>query len=124
MVGRWGVCPRGWALVDALAQAHNMLGFEAATDGDEKSRAWVLTRIIESTSRLESLRVLEEVGIARSRRRRSGEACPRSPKPAWWHRRGPLPDELHCTLEQIQRRLGAHYLSQVASRSSAATAYR
>jgi transposase len=39
------------------------LGFEEATEGDEVFRGLVLARIIEPTSKLESLRVLEEVGV-------------------------------------------------------------
>jgi hypothetical protein len=50
-------------LWDALARAYEVLGFEAATDGDEVFRALVLARIIEPTSKLDSLRVLDEAGI-------------------------------------------------------------
>jgi hypothetical protein len=50
-------------LWDALARAYEVLGFDAATDGDEVFRALVLARIIEPTSKLDSLRVLEEVGV-------------------------------------------------------------
>jgi hypothetical protein len=51
-------------LWDALAQVYAALGFEAAADGDEVFRQLVLARIIEPTSKLDSLRVLEEVGVA------------------------------------------------------------
>jgi hypothetical protein len=51
-------------LWDALAQVYEVLGFGAAADGDEVFRQLVLARIIEPTSKLDSLRVLEEVGIA------------------------------------------------------------
>jgi hypothetical protein len=47
----------------ALACAYEVLGFDAATDEDEVFRALVLARIIEPTSKLDSLRVLEEAGI-------------------------------------------------------------
>lgn len=50
-------------LWDALVRAYEVLGFEAATDGDEVFRALVLARVIERTSKLDSLRVLEEAGI-------------------------------------------------------------
>jgi hypothetical protein len=47
----------------ALSRAYEVLGFEFASDGDEVFRALVLARIIEPTSKLDSLRVLDEVGI-------------------------------------------------------------
>jgi len=50
-------------LWDALARAYEVLGFDAATDGDEVFRALVLARVIEPTSKLDSLRVLDEAGI-------------------------------------------------------------
>jgi hypothetical protein len=50
-------------LWDALSLAYEVLGFEAAADGDEVFRQLVLGRIIEPTSKLDSLRVLEEAGI-------------------------------------------------------------
>lgn len=51
-------------LWDALSLAYEVLGFDAAADGDEVFRHLVLARIIEPTSKLDSLRVLEEAGIA------------------------------------------------------------
>lgn len=50
-------------LWDALSQAYDALGFDTAADGDEVFRCLVLARIIEPTSKLDSLRVLDEVGI-------------------------------------------------------------
>ena len=50
-------------LWDALGQGYEALGFEQAAGGDEVFRQLVLARIIEPTSKLDSLRVLEEVGI-------------------------------------------------------------
>ncbi len=50
-------------LWDALSCAYEVLGFDAATDGDEVFRALVLARIIEPTSKLDALRVLDEAGI-------------------------------------------------------------
>ena len=50
-------------LWDALCRAYDVLGFDEATGGDEVFRQLVLARIIEPTSKLDSLRVLEETGI-------------------------------------------------------------
>jgi hypothetical protein len=50
-------------LWDALSRAYEVLGFDVAAEGDEVFRCLVLARIIEPTSKLDSLRVLEEVGI-------------------------------------------------------------
>ena len=50
-------------LWDALEHAYRMLGFERAAGGDEVFRDLVLTRIIEPTSKLDTPRVLEEVGV-------------------------------------------------------------
>jgi Transposase DDE domain len=51
-------------LWDALATVYDRLGFADAADGDEVFRQLVLARIIEPTSKLDSLRVLAEAGIA------------------------------------------------------------
>jgi hypothetical protein len=50
-------------LWDALTHAYQVLGFERAAGGDEVFRQLVLARIVEPTSKLDSLRVLEEVGV-------------------------------------------------------------
>lgn len=50
-------------LVDALEHAYRVLGFEQAARRDEVFRQLVLARIIEPTSKLDSLRVLAEAGI-------------------------------------------------------------
>jgi hypothetical protein len=50
-------------LWDALCRAYDTLGFPQATRGDEVLRQLVLARIIEPTSKLVSLRVLEEAGV-------------------------------------------------------------
>src|SRR5436305_8312497 len=47
----------------ALSHAYEVVGFERAAGGDEVFRQLVLARIIEPTSKLDSLRVLDEVGI-------------------------------------------------------------
>ena len=50
-------------LWDALGQGFDVLGFDAASEGDEVFRQLVLARIIEPSSKLDSARVLEEVGV-------------------------------------------------------------
>lgn len=51
-------------LTDSLERAYRMLGLEDAACGDEVFRQLVLARIIEPTSKLDSLRVLDEAGVA------------------------------------------------------------
>jgi len=51
-------------LLDALERGYQVLGLDAAADGDEVFRDLVLARIIEPVSKLDSLRVLEEAGVA------------------------------------------------------------
>jgi hypothetical protein len=70
-------------LWEALGRAFEVLGFAEATCGDEVFRDLVLARVIEPTSKLDSGRVLEEVGVspvsyATLKRRLPGYA-----KPAW-----------------------------------------
>jgi Transposase DDE domain len=50
-------------LWDALCRAYDVLGLSEAAGGDEVFRDLVLARIIEPTSKQDSLRVLEEVGV-------------------------------------------------------------
>ena len=50
----------GW-----LAPAYEALGFDRAAGGDEVFRDLVLARIIEPTSKVDSLRVLAETGVDR-----------------------------------------------------------
>ncbi|TCB94435.1 IS1634 family transposase [Micromonospora zingiberis] len=50
-------------LLDALGRGYDVLGFAAATGRDEVFKALVLARIIEPTSKLDSLRVLAEAGM-------------------------------------------------------------
>ncbi len=54
-------------LWDALCRAYEVLGFDSATGGDEVLRDLVLARIIEPTSKADSLRVLAETGVASRR---------------------------------------------------------
>jgi hypothetical protein len=58
------ISSRMGCLVDALAHAYDVLGFTAATGGDEAFFQLVAARIIEPVSKLDSLRVLEEAGLA------------------------------------------------------------
>jgi hypothetical protein len=50
-------------LLDALSCGYDVLGFGTATGRDEVFKALVLARIIEPTSKLDSLRVLAEAGV-------------------------------------------------------------
>jgi hypothetical protein len=58
------VSSRAGHLWDALCRAYDSLGFDRAAGGVQVFRALVLARIIEPTSKLNSLRVLEETGAA------------------------------------------------------------
>jgi hypothetical protein len=49
---------------DALCTAYANVGFEEAAAGDEVFRQLVLARIIEPTSKADSLRVIDETGVA------------------------------------------------------------
>ena len=53
-------------LADALGHAFRVLGFDQASGGDEVFAQLVLARIIEPVSKLDTLRVLEEAGLASS----------------------------------------------------------
>ena len=50
-------------LWDALCRTYQLLGFDQTTGGDSVFRDLVLARIIEPTSKQDSLRVLGEVGV-------------------------------------------------------------
>jgi hypothetical protein len=50
-------------LWDALEHGYRVLGFERAAGGDEVFRDLVLARIIEPTSKMDTPRVLDEVGV-------------------------------------------------------------
>jgi hypothetical protein len=51
-------------LVDAVERAYRSLGLDEAAGGDQVFRHLVLARIIEPTSKQDSLRVLEEAGVS------------------------------------------------------------
>ena len=87
-------------LWNALCRAYDALGFPQATGSDEVFRQLVLARIIEPTSKQDSLRVLEEAGAPApsyptlnracrpGRRSRGGSACRRrAPRMPGWGRR-------------------------------------
>jgi hypothetical protein len=57
------VSSRAACLWDALCRAYDTVGFTQATGDDELFRQLVLARIIEPTSKQDSLRVLAEAGI-------------------------------------------------------------
>jgi len=70
-------------LWDALCRAYDCLGFDQASGGDEVFRALVLARIIEPTSKLDALRVLEEAGVAAPSYATLKRRLPRYGKPLW-----------------------------------------
>ena len=69
-------------LWEALCTAYRVLGFDAAADGDAVFRDLVLARIIEPTSKADSLRVLAETGVASVDYRTVTRHLPRFAKPA------------------------------------------
>ena len=73
-------------LVDALERGYRVLGLEDAAGGDEVFRHLVLARIIEPSSKLDSLRVLEEAGLAPASYRTLKRRLPAYAEEAW--RRG------------------------------------
>jgi hypothetical protein len=70
-------------LWDALSRAYGSLGLDRATGGDEVFRALVLARIIEPSSKLDSLRVLAEAGVAAPSYATIKRRLPRYGKPLW-----------------------------------------
>lgn len=87
MAGRSGPLPitssRMGHLWDGLCRAYTALGFDAAAGGDEVFRALTLARIIEPTSKLDSLRVLAEVGVAAAPYRSLTRRLPRYAEQSW-----------------------------------------
>ncbi len=77
------VASRAGHLWDALCRAYDTLGFAEASNDDEVFRALVLARIIEPTSKLDSLRVLAETGIDAPSYRTLKRRLPAYAKPAW-----------------------------------------
>jgi hypothetical protein len=58
------IASRMGCLADALEHAYRVLGFDEASGGDEVFAQLVAARIIEPVSKADSLRVLEEAGLA------------------------------------------------------------
>jgi hypothetical protein len=73
-------------LWDALAHGYRVLGFDRATGGDEVFRQLVLARIIEPTSKLDSLRVLDETGVPAPSYRTVTRRLPVFAQPSWRQR--------------------------------------
>jgi DDE family transposase len=70
-------------LWDALCRAYDALGFDAATSGDEVFGQLVLARIVEPTSKEDSIRVVEEVGIKPASYPTIKRRLPLYAKPEW-----------------------------------------
>jgi hypothetical protein len=70
-------------LLDALARGYDVLGFGQAAGGDEVFGQLVLARIIEPASKLDSLRVLEEAGVAPASYATLKRRLPAYAKPSW-----------------------------------------
>jgi hypothetical protein len=70
-------------LLDALARGYDVLGFGRAAGGDEVFGQLVLARIIEPASKLDSLRVLEEAGVAPASYATLKRRLPAYAKPSW-----------------------------------------
>ena len=69
-------------LWEALCTAYRVLGFDVAAQGDAVFRDLVLARIIEPTSKADSLRVLAETGVATVDYRTVTRHLPNFAKPA------------------------------------------
>jgi hypothetical protein len=70
-------------LWEALCRAYDVLGFAEAAGGDEVFRQLVLARIIEPTSKEDSLRVLTETGIEPASYRTLKRRLPVYAKASW-----------------------------------------
>jgi hypothetical protein len=77
------VASRMDCLLDALSHAYRVLGFDRAGGGDEVFTDLVLARIIEPVSKLDSLRVLEEAGVAAASYRTVKRRLPVYAKDSW-----------------------------------------
>ncbi len=77
---------RAGHLWDALSRGFDALGFDAVAGGDEVFRALVLARIIEPTSKYDSLRVIEEAGLPAPSYRTVRRRLPVYADPLWRRR--------------------------------------
>ncbi|HLH83795.1 MAG TPA: IS1634 family transposase [Trebonia sp.] len=73
-------------LPDALERGYRVLGLDKAAGRDEVFRDLVLARIIEPTSKLDSLRVLEEAGVAPASYRTVERRLPAYAREEWRQR--------------------------------------
>jgi hypothetical protein len=73
-------------LVDSLERAYQVLGFGDAAGGDEVFGHLVLARIIEPSSKLDSLRVLQEAGVTPASYRTLKRRLPSYAKEEWRQR--------------------------------------
>jgi DDE family transposase len=70
-------------LLDALEHAYAVLGFDQAASSDDVFRDLVLARIIEPVSKLDSLRVLVEAGVAAASYRTVKRRLPAYARDEW-----------------------------------------
>lgn len=70
-------------LWDALVHVYDLLGFQAAAGGDEVFRDLVLARIMEPSGKLDSARVLEEIGVQACSYRTLARRLPRFGEDSW-----------------------------------------
>lgn len=77
---------RAGHLWDALSAGYAAVGLDRSAGGDEVFKQLVLARIIEPTSKLEAIRVLDEIGISSASYRTFERRLPVFAKPEW--RRG------------------------------------
>lgn len=73
-------------LWDALSQAFVAVGFDRATSGDEVFKQLVLGRLVEPTSKLDTLRVLDELGLQPPGYATVKRRLPQYAKPEWRQR--------------------------------------
>jgi hypothetical protein len=73
-------------LWDALSRIYELLGFGMAAGGDEVFRQLVLARIIEPTSKEDSIRVIEETGASAASYSTIGRRLPAYATEQWRHR--------------------------------------
>jgi hypothetical protein len=79
------ISSRAGHLWEGLCRAYQVLGLDRATDGDEVFRDLVLARIIEPTSKIDSLRVLAETGVESVCYRTVERHLPSYATPRWRH---------------------------------------
>jgi hypothetical protein len=73
-------------LWDALSGVYDRLGLVTAAGGDEVFRSLVLARLVEPTSKLDTIRVLTELGITPPGYRTIFRRLPEYAKPEWRQR--------------------------------------